>query len=167
MSIFSCTFGQNMVMIDIEALKEKLILQNLDYLDKQIDTIREECILSYLTSFIGREGKCFTAYAFENITGISHQTIYKVLERKVKFGPLQRRRWCLCIWANWNFIVDELKRYSSKKKEKFSLETFKKNFISAFEGDAMLAENLEKLGKLRQVIDKYQLHFSSKAQEIS
>lgn len=149
-------------MIDIEALKEKLILQKLDRLDEQIDTIREECIISYLSSFIGREGKCFTAYSFENLTGISHQTIYKVLERKVKFRPLQRRRWCLCIWDKWNFIVEEMKKYSTKNNEIFSPTKFKTNFMAAFEGDAMLAEKLKKLDKLKEVIGKYQVYFSPK-----
>lgn len=165
MSIICYIFAKIFAMIDIEALKEELILQNLDQLDKQIDTIREECILSYLSSFIGRQNKCFTAYAFESITKISHQTIYNVLERKVQFGPLQRRRWCLCIWANWDFIVKEMKRFSLKHDEDFNVETFKNNFRSAFEGDAMLAEKLEKLGKLRQVIDKYQSYFSSKVRK--
>ena len=147
-------------MTDIEDLKEKLILQKLDNLDEQIDAIREECIISYLSSFIGREGKCFTAYSFENLTGISHQTIYKVLERKVKFRPLQRRRWCLCIWGNWNFIVEEMKKYATRKHVDFSPAKFKANFLSAFEGDAMLAEQLKKLGKLKMVIEKYQTYFS-------
>lgn len=149
-------------MVDIEALKEELILQNLEHLDEQIDAIREECIISYLSSIIGKADKCFTAYAFENITGISHQTIYKVLERKVKFRPLQRRRWCLCIWDNWNFIMEEMKKYSMKNKTHFSAVKFKADFVSAFEGDAMLAEKLKKMGKLKLVIGKYQAYFSPK-----
>lgn len=149
-------------MVDIEALKEELILQNLEHLDEHIDAIREECIISYLSSFIGKVDKCFTAYAFENITGISHQTIYKVLERKVKFRPLQRRRWCLCIWDNWSFIVEEMKTYSMKNKTYFSAAKFKSDFVSVFEGDAMLAERLKKMGKLKLVIEKYQVYFSPK-----
>lgn len=165
MLIICRNFEKVMANIDIETIKDKLILQNLEHLDEQIDTIREEVIISYLSSFIGRKDKCFTAYSFENITHISHQTIYKVLERKARFRPLQRRRWCFCIWAKWDFIVDEMKRYSLKEKEKFCPETFKNNFFSVFEGEAILAEKLEKLGKLQQVIDKYQSYFSPKTKK--
>lgn len=109
-------------MATINDLKAKLIQEDKLMSIERINEIREKNILSYIKSFIGQQGDFIRPKTFSDITGISEHSISRILNTS-HLRPEQQLRWCLCIWNNWDKIVEEL----DKKHRAINLKFDKKN----------------------------------------
>ena len=72
-------------MLDLEKYRQKLILENYDFLESKVDWIFKHCNIKFLDSFIGDEMDKLSLVQFSEITRIKYSELSNVLKGKVKF----------------------------------------------------------------------------------
>lgn len=69
-------------MLDLEKYRQKLILENYDFLESKVDWIFKHCNIKFLDSFIGDEMDKLSLVQFSEITRIKYSEVSNVLKGK-------------------------------------------------------------------------------------
>jgi hypothetical protein len=148
-------------MATINDLKAKLIQEDKLMSIERINEIREKNILSYIKSFIGQQGDFIRPKTFSDITGISEHSISRILNTS-HLRPEQQLRWCLCIWNNWDKIVEELDKKHRAINLKFDKKQFLEDFNQAFHHFSDIVYLMKDFNTLEENINIYQQKYCRK-----
>lgn len=149
-------------MATINDLKAKLIQEDKLMSIERINEIREKNILSYIKSFIGQQGDFIRPKTFSDITGISEHSISRILNAS-HLRPEQQLRWCLCIWNNWDKIVEELDKKHRAIHLKFDKKQFLEDFNQAFHHFSDIVYLMKDFNTLEENINIYQQKYCRKS----
>ena len=149
-------------MTTIKDLKGKLIQEDKLMSIERINEIREKNILSYIKSFIGQQGDFIRPKTFSDITGISEHSISRILNTS-HLRPEQQLRWGLCIWNNWDKIVEELDKKHRAINLKFDKKQFLEDFNQAFHHFSDIVYLMKDFNTLEENINIYQQKYCRKS----
>lgn len=159
--LYFCSTLKNK-MATINDLKAKLIQEDKLMSIERINEIREKNILSYIKSFIGQQGDFIRPKTFSDITGISEHSISRILNTS-HLRPEQQLRWCLCIWKNWDKIVEELDKKHRAIHLKFDKKQFLEDFNQAFHHFSDIVYLMKDFNTLEENINIYQQKYCRKS----
>ena len=143
------------VMLDLEKYRQKLILENYDFLESKVDWIFKHCNIKFLDSFIGDEMDKLSLVQFSEITRIKYSEVSNVLKGKVKFKDSQQFMWSCCILFHFDEIVGILNTKYVLMDKSFDRELFEKNFEQSLSGYVGFAKDLKRVGELEQYIEEF------------